>query len=223
MGTGNTVGYLSPIDLLHSRSSIGSTTLSNQLNCIKWLFNVYHSLLEIKFTDVSMFSFKNLQESDIKGRKSKLSNQGRVIVIDSSEESEEGDGSLVQLQNKKVKLNTNSQSSNASPMHYTTSVSPGIQPVLLNKDSTPASTDPSMSAGQASFAAALRKLAKQAKPVPSSTSSPAPSNSSSQSVSPSISAVSGKSTGENFQLLILHVKHTFSSFFLRQQMKLGSH
>ena len=143
------------------------------------------------------FSFKNLQESDIKGRKSKFNNQGRVIVIDSSEESEEGDGSLVQ-QNKKAKLNTKSQSSNASPMHYTTSVSPGIQPVLHNKDSTPASTDPSMSAGQASFAAALRKLAKQAKPVPSSTSSPVPSDSSSQSVSPSISAVSGKSTGEIF-------------------------
>ena len=163
------------------------------------------------------FSIKNLQESDIKGRKSKLSDQGRVIVIDSSEESEEGDGSLVQ-QNKKAKLNTNSQSSNASPMHYTTSVSPGIQPVLHNKDSTPASTDPSMSAGQASFAAALRKLAKQAKPVPSSTSSPAPSDSSSQSVSPSISAVSGKSTGENFQLVILHInnsnpKPTFSACF----------
>ena len=172
------------------------------------------------------FSFKNLQESDIKGHKSKLSDQGRVIVIDSSEESEEGDGSLVQ-QNKKAKLNTNSQSSNASPMHYTTSVSPGIQPVLHNKDSTPVSTDPSMSAGQASFAAALRKLAKQAKPVPSSTSSPAPSDSSSQSVSPSISAVSGKSTGENFQLVILHInnsnpKPTFSSLFLRQLMKLGS-
>lgn len=168
-------------------------------------------------------SFKNLQESDIKGHKSKLSNQGRVIVIDSSEESEEGDGSVVQLQNKKVKLNTNSQSSNASPMHYTTSASPGIQPVLHNKDSSPASTDPSMSAGQASFAAALRKLAKQATPGPSSTSSPAPSDSSSQSVSPSISAVSGKSTGENFHSVIIHLKPTFSSLFLEaQQRKLGS-
>ncbi|XP_078367195.1 uncharacterized protein LOC144651177 isoform X2 [Oculina patagonica] len=80
-------------------------------------------------------------------------------------------------------------------MHYTTSLSPGLQPVLHNKDSTPASTDSSMSRGQASFAAALRKLAKQAKPVPSSASSPAPSDSSSQSVSPSVSAVSGKSAG----------------------------
>lgn len=104
-------------------------------------------------------------------------------------------------------------------MHYTTSVSPGIQPVLHNKDSTPASTDPSMSAGQASFAAALRKLAKQAKPVPNSTSSPAPSDSSSQSVSPSVSAVSGKSTGENFQSVIVHVKTTSPSISLRQQMK----
>lgn len=83
-------------------------------------------------------------------------------------------------------------------MHYTTSLSPGLQPVLHNKDSTAATTDSSMSGGQASFAAALRKLAKQAKPVPSSTSSPTPSDSSSQSVSPSVSAVSGKSTGNGF-------------------------
>ncbi|KAJ7376659.1 hypothetical protein OS493_033541 [Desmophyllum pertusum] len=115
---------------------------------------------------------ENLRESEIKGRKSKLTSQGRAIVIDSSEESEEGDGTSSQPRNKQVKLNTDSQSSNASPMHYTTSLSPGLQPVLHNKDSTPVSTDSSMSGGQASFAAALRKLAKQAKPVPSSTSSP---------------------------------------------------
>ena len=81
-------------------------------------------------------------------------------------------------------------------MRYTTSLSPGLQPVVHNKDSTPATTDSSMSGGQASFAAALRKLAKQAKPVPASASSPTPSDSSSHSVSPSVSAISTKSTGK---------------------------
>lgn len=80
-------------------------------------------------------------------------------------------------------------------MHYTTSLSPGLQPAVHNKDSTPATTDSSMSGGQASFAAALRKLAKQAKPVPPSASSPTPSDSSSHSVSPSVSAISTKSAG----------------------------
>lgn len=81
-------------------------------------------------------------------------------------------------------------------MHYTTSLSPGLQPVVHNKDCTPATTDSSMSGVQASFAAALRKLAKQAKPVPASASSPTPSDSSSHSVSPSVSAISTKSTGK---------------------------
>ena len=115
-------------------------------------------------------------------------------MIDSSEDSEEGDGSSSQPGNKRPTLKANHQSSNASPMHYTTSLSPGLQPVLHNKETTPAPTDTSMSGGQASFAAALRKLAKQAKPVPSSTSSPPQSENSSQSVSPSVSAVS---TGES--------------------------
>lgn len=115
-------------------------------------------------------------------------------MIDSSEDSEEGDGSSSQPRNKRPTLRANRQSSNASPMHYTTSLSPGSQPVLHNKETTPVPTDKSMSGGQASFAAALRKLAKQAKPVPSSTSSPPQSENSSQSVSPSVSAVS---TGES--------------------------
>ena len=127
-----------------------------------------------------------------------------MIVIDSSEESEEGDGSSSQLRNKRVALNPSHQSSNESPMHFTTSVSPSFQPTLHNKESTPAPTDPSMSAGQASFAAALRKLAKQAKPVPSTTSSPSPSENSSHSVSPSISAVSVKSSGEGYALISGH-------------------
>lgn len=138
-----------------------------------------------------LFFTKNPQESQIIGTKAKHTIKGRVIVIDSSEDSEEGDGSSSQPRNKRVTLN-----SNASPMHYTTS-SPGLQPVLHNKDSTTVSTDSSMSGGQASFAAALRKLAKQAKPVPSSTSSPPPSENSSQSVSPAISAVRGKSAGQS--------------------------
>ena len=120
-----------------------------------------------------------------------------MIIIDSSEDSEEGEYVTSQLRNKKARLGSCSgQSSNASPMHYTTSLSPGLQPPLSSKDSVPVSADSSMSGGQASFAAALRKLAKQAKPiVPSLASSPASSNSSSQSASPSISAASAKSTG----------------------------
>lgn len=110
-------------------------------------------------------------------------------MIDSSEDSEEGDGSTFQSKDKRPRLNTNCQSSNAASMHYTTSLSPGLQPVFHNKESTPPSAETSMSGGQASFAAALRKLAKQAKPVPSTNSSPPPSENSSQSVSPGVSAV----------------------------------
>lgn len=119
--------------------------------------------------------------------------KGHLDVINSNEDSEKGDGSvqlLSQSRNQRLKLNTSLQSSNASSMHYTTSLSPGLQPVLHNKESNPSSTDTSMSGGgPASFAAALRKLAKQAKPVPSSSSSPPPPEKRSQSVSPVVSAV----------------------------------
>lgn len=74
-------------------------------------------------------------------------------------------------------------------MHYKTSASPGLQPVLHKKESHPSSTETSMSGGHASFAAALRKLAKQAKPVLPSTSSPPPAENRSKSASPVVSAV----------------------------------
>ena len=139
--------------------------------------------------------------------------KGHLDVINSNEDSEKGDGSvqlLSQSRNQRLKLNTSLQSSNASSMHYTTSLSPGLQPVLHNKESNPSSTDTSMSGGgPASFAAALRKLAKQAKPVPSSSSSPPPPEKRSQSVSPVVSAVR---TGKHFLLTTFMTIYMYCEF-----------
>ena len=128
-----------------------------------------------------------------------------VPANNSNEDSERGDGRLQllsQSRNHQPKLNNTLQSSNASSMHYKRSASPGLQPVLQKKESHPSSTDTSMSGGQASFAAALRKLAKQAKPVLSSSSSPPPAENRSKSASPVISAVN---SGINVLFLCVHV------------------
>ena len=121
-----------------------------------------------------------------------------------NEDSERGDGSLQllsQSRNYQPKLNNALQSSNASSMHYKRSASPGLQPVLHKKESHPSSTETSMSGGHASFAAALRKLAKQAKPVLPSTSSPPPAENRSKSASPVVSAVN---SGINILFLCVH-------------------
>ncbi|KXJ18463.1 genetic suppressor element 1 isoform X2 [Exaiptasia diaphana] len=116
----------------------------------------------------------------------------KVIVID-SDDSEDDSHSVAN--NKHRPLRPGHRHAHAPSMHYTASVSPGVNPQPPSKDhpisSSPGMQQPSTSR---SFAAALRKLAKQA--MPPGTSSPATSSpSGSQPASPTVSHTSSRSTG----------------------------
>ncbi|KAK3744430.1 hypothetical protein QZH41_003168 [Actinostola sp. cb2023] len=119
-----------------------------------------------------------------------------VIVIDSSDSEDDG-LSIAKHRNKHTR---SGRHANVSPMHYTASASPGVtsQPPAPTKD-YPISGSPSTNmqpSNSRSFAAALRKLAKQA--MPPGTSSPATSSpSGSQPASPTVSHASSRSTDQS--------------------------
>lgn len=116
-----------------------------------------------------------------------------MIIIDSSDSDDENSPSLI-AKHKSI-YPRSYRHANASPMHYTPSASPGVsQPPAPVKD-YPSSVSPSMQPSTSrSFAAALRKLAKQA--MPTGNSSPvASSGGGSQPASPTVSHTSSRSAG----------------------------
>lgn len=125
--------------------------------------------------------------------------QDPVIVIDSSDSDNEPSA---RLRATKSSLSASASHASESPMHYTTAASPGVhQPLLQNQDRV-SSVSPSSSMrsssnrhSEASFAAALRSLAKQA--VTPLAHSPASSSSGSQSPLPAVSAPSSRNTGDS--------------------------
>lgn len=130
-------------------------------------------------------------------KRTHTSNQGadfnkKVIVID-SDDSDDDSHSLAN--DKRRHPRPGHRHAHAPSMHYTTSVSPGVNQQPPSKE-YPISSSPSMQPSTSrSFAAALRKLAKQA--MPPGTSSPATSSpSGSQPASPTVSHTSSRSTGK---------------------------